>query len=89
MRAVDIIARKRDNKELTSLEIQFFLEEYHKQNIPDYQMSALLMAIYINGMSDTELYQFTKSMIESGKEIYFDDIDNFVVDKHSFWGCWR
>jgi len=86
MRAIDIIAKKRDCIELQALEIKFFLNAYHKEEIPDYQMSAFLMAVYANGMTDQELYHFTKSMIESGREIYFDDIDNFVVDKHSSGG---
>ncbi len=86
MRAVDIIAKKRDRIELNHSEISFFLEQYQNKHIPDYQMAALLMAIYTNGMTDQELYYFTKSMIQSGREIYFDDINNFVVDKHSSGG---
>lgn len=86
MRAVDIIAKKRDCIELTDLEIDFFLNGYHQHTIPDYQMAALLMAIYTNGMTDKELFQFTKSMIQSGRELHFDEIQNFVVDKHSSGG---
>lgn len=86
MRAVDIIAKKRDLIELSALEIEFFLVNYNQRLIPDYQMAAFLMAVYANGMTDDELYHFTKSMIRSGREIYFDDIDNFVVDKHSSGG---
>lgn len=86
MRAVDIIAKKRDQIELSAEEIAFFLNGYHKQEIQDYQMAAFLMAVYANGMTNDELYQFTKSMIHSGREIYFNDIENFVVDKHSSGG---
>ncbi len=86
MRAVDIIAKKRDQIELNALEIEFFLDSYNKRILPDYQMAAFLMAVYNNGMTDIELFHFTKSMIRSGREIHFDDIDNFVVDKHSSGG---
>lgn len=86
MRAVDIIAKKRDDIELSQAEIEFFLENYNSRVIPDYQMAAFLMAVYQNGMSDLELYYFTRGMIASGREIHFTDIDHFVVDKHSSGG---
>ena len=86
MRAVDIIAKKRDDIELSQAEIEFFLENYNSRVIPDYQMAAFLMAVYQNGMSDLELYYFTRAMIASGREIHFTDIDHFVVDKHSSGG---
>jgi len=85
MRAVDIIAKKRDGEILSAKEIQFFLQAYHLNDIPDYQMSALLMAIYLQGMNDDELFVFTKSMVDSGITIEFKN-QNFVVDKHSSGG---
>lgn len=85
MRAVDIIAKKRDGEILNAQEIQFFLKGYDLNEIPDYQMSALLMAIYIKGMNDDELFLFTKSMVNSGITIEFPN-QNFVVDKHSSGG---
>ncbi|MGB1294221.1 MAG: thymidine phosphorylase [Flavobacteriales bacterium] len=85
MRAVDIIAKKRDGGILSAQEIQFFLNGYQINDIPDYQMSALLMAIYLKGMNDDELFQFTKAMVDSGITIEFND-QNFVVDKHSSGG---
>ena len=58
MRAVDIIERKRDNKELSTEEISFLLSNYLDGNVPDYQIAAFLMAVYFNGMSDAELLEF-------------------------------
>lgn len=82
MRIVDIIEKKRDNIELTKEEIDFFLS----QDMPDYQMTAFLMATYFNGMTDNELIEFTKKMKESGDIITFEGIDKFLVDKHSTGG---
>ncbi|MBP9479028.1 MAG: thymidine phosphorylase [Sebaldella sp.] len=86
MRAVDIIERKRDNKELSTEEISFLLSNYLDGNVPDYQIAAFLMAVYFNGMSDAELLEFTKEMRDSGDIINFDGLNKFLVDKHSTGG---
>jgi len=82
----EIIAKKRDGKHLTREEISFFLSEYLKNTIADYQMSALLMAIYFRGMSDTELQALVDLMIHSGDTIDLSDIPGIKVDKHSTGG---
>lgn len=86
MRIVDIIQKKRDNIELNKEEIDFLLDECTKGNVPDYQLSAFLMATYFNDMSDNELIEFTLKMRDSGDIIKFDKIDKFLVDKHSTGG---
>lgn len=86
MRAVDIIEKKRDGETLSSEEIKFLLTEYLAERVPDYQMSAFLMAVYFRGMSDEELKSFTTEMINSGDTIDFPGIDKFLVDKHSTGG---
>lgn len=86
MRAVDIIQKKRDNIELTDDEIKFFLDEYLKNRIPDYQASSFLMAVYFNGMSKKELKTFTETMMNSGEVIKFKGIEKFLIDKHSTGG---
>ena len=86
MRIVDIIQNKRDNIELTKEEIDFLLDECQAQRVPDYQLSAFLMATYFNGMTDKELIEFTLKMRDSGDIIKFDKIDKFLVDKHSTGG---
>ena len=62
MNIVEIIEKKRDKKALTKAEINYFVKEYTKGNIPDYQASALLMAIYLNGLNKDEIYELTISM---------------------------
>ncbi len=86
MRAVDIIQKKRDNEKLSDKEIEFLLNGYLAGNIPDYQMSAFLMAVYFNDMSQEELLKFTMLMRDSGDVIKFDEINRFLVDKHSTGG---
>lgn len=86
MRAVDIIEKKREKEELTGEEIKFLLNGYLKGNVPDYQMSAFLMATYFNDMTARELLEFTMTMRDSGDTVEFDDIDKFLVDKHSTGG---
>ncbi|MDN5305218.1 MAG: pyrimidine-nucleoside phosphorylase [Fusobacteriaceae bacterium] len=86
MRAVDIIQKKRDNFELTSEEISFLLDEYLEGNVPDYQMSSFLMAVYFNGMNKKELKTFTEKMMHSGDLIKFEGINKFLIDKHSTGG---
>jgi pyrimidine-nucleoside phosphorylase len=86
MRAVDLIQKKRDGKTLTEDEINFLLDGYLDKSIPDYQMSAFLMATYFNGMEKDELKTFTGKMMNSGDLIKFDGIDKFLIDKHSTGG---
>ena len=69
MRMIDIIEHKKHGMELTKEEINFFIEGYVKGTIPDYQASALLMAIYFNGMSEKETLEFTLSVRDSGDVI--------------------
>lgn len=86
MRIVDIIQRKRDAHTLTENEIAFLLDEYSKGNVPDYQMSAFLMAVYFNGMVKKELKIFTEKMMNSGDIINFKGISKILIDKHSTGG---
>ena len=86
MRAVDIIQKKRDNEKLSDKEIEFLLNGYLAGDIPDYQMSAFLMAVYFNDMAKEELLKFTMLMRDSGDVIKFDEINRFLVDKHSTGG---
>ena len=83
---LEIIDKKRLGLELTKEEISYFVEGYTKGIIPDYQMSALLMAICINGMSEEETINLTESFIKSGEVIDTSSIDGIVVDKHSTGG---
>ena len=86
MRVVDIIDKKKKNKELTKAEIEFLLEGYLKGTVPDYQMSSFLMSVYFNNMTKDELTNFTLTMKDSGDTIYFDNLDHYLVDKHSTGG---
>lgn len=86
MRMYDIILNKRDKKALSDEEIQFFIEGYVKGEIPDYQVSALLMAIYLNGLNSHETSMLTKEMTFSGDVIDLSEIDGIKVDKHSTGG---
>ena len=89
MRMYSIIEKKRDKYELTKEEIEFFVMGYSKGEIPDYQASALLMAIYLNGMSDEELKNFTFAMANSAKRLDLSSIKvpgKYIVDKHSTGG---
>lgn len=86
MRIVDLIEKKRKKEELTKEEIKFLLNEYLVGNVPDYQMSAFLMATYFNDMTAGELLEFTMTMRDSGDTVKFDDVDKFLVDKHSTGG---
>lgn len=86
MRMVDIIEKKRDGKELTTQEINFFIEGYTKGDIPDYQVSALAMAIYFQDMNDRERADLTRAMVNSGDTIDLSSIHGIKVDKHSTGG---
>ena len=86
MRMVDLIIKKRDNQKLTNEEIQFIINGYVKGEIPDYQVSAFLMAVFNQGMTDEEQYQLTKAMLESGEQIDLTSINGVKVDKHSTGG---
>ena len=86
MRAVDIIAKKRDGLPLTEEEIEFFVQSFTRGEIPDYQAAALLMAIYLRGMNERETVDLTMSMARSGKMLDPSPIVPLVVDKHSTGG---
>ncbi|MBE6774572.1 MAG: thymidine phosphorylase [Ruminococcaceae bacterium] len=82
----DIISRKRDGFELTDEEIHFFIEGYVRGDIQDYHASALLMAIYLNGMTDREMVTLTLEMAKSGDMLDLSAIDGVTADKHSTGG---
>lgn len=86
MNIVEIISEKRDKQGLTTGEIDWFIKRYTAGDIPDYQASALLMAIYINGMSRRETVDLTMAMVASGQTLNLHDTLDFVVDKHSSGG---
>jgi pyrimidine-nucleoside phosphorylase len=89
MRIYDIIEKKRDKKELTKEEIYFFVDQYSKDLIKDYHASALLMAIYLNGLTFDELYNLTIAMRDSGKVLDLSSLKedgSVIIDKHSTGG---
>ena len=86
MRMYDIIKNKRDNKELTKEEIEFFVKGYTDGSIPDYQASALAMAIFFNGMTEKETATLTLAMAESGDTVDLSQFGDKTVDKHSTGG---
>lgn len=86
MRMYDIIKNKRDNKELTKEEIEFFVKGYTDGSIPDYQASALTMAIFFNGMTEKETATLTLAMAESGDTVDLTSFGDKTVDKHSTGG---
>ena len=86
MNILDIIEKKRDKKELSEEEIRFFVKGYTCGEIVDYQASALVMAIFLNGMTDRELTCLTMKMANSGDILDLSKIDGVIVDKHSTGG---
>ena len=86
MNILEIIAKKRDKKELSKEEIEFFIKGYTNESITDYQAAALIMAIYLNGMTDEELFNLTFSMANSGEVLDLSEFGTNVVDKHSTGG---
>ena len=86
MNMIDIIIKKANKKELNAKEIDFFVQGYTKNQIPDYQVSSLLMAILLNGMTLKETTALTKSMLDSGKVNDLSTIQGVTVDKHSTGG---
>jgi len=86
MRMYDIIQKKRDGLELTDAEIEFAVEGYVRGGVPDYQMSALLMAVYFRGMTPRELKTLTLTMMRSGETVDLSAFGDLTVDKHSTGG---
>jgi pyrimidine-nucleoside phosphorylase len=86
MRTVDLIHRKRDGEELTPEEITALVDGYTRNEIPDYQMSAFLMAVFYSGMTDREVSSLTESMMRSGEIVDLSSIPGMKVDKHSTGG---
>ena len=86
MNMYEIIGKKRDKKKLTAEEIEYFVSGYSNDKIPDYQASALLMAIFLNGMDEDETFHLTLSMMKSGKVLDLSFIPGMKVDKHSTGG---
>ncbi len=86
MKMYDIISKKRDKGELSREEISFFVQGYTKDKIKDYEAAALMMAIYINGMTKRETVELTEEMTNSGKKIDLSQFGGVTVDKHSTGG---
>ena len=86
MNIIDIIEKKKIKQELSTEEIYYFVNGFTNDEIPDYQMSALLMAIVLNGMTDRETFDLTDAMLHSGDIVDMSCIDGTVVDKHSTGG---
>src|SRR5579872_3612336 len=86
MRTVDLIQRKRDGAELAPEEIEFLVVGYTNGDIPDYQMSSFLMAVFFSGMSDREVSRLTECMLRSGDTVDLSAIPGHKVDKHSTGG---
>jgi pyrimidine-nucleoside phosphorylase len=83
---VDLIERKRDGGRLSAEEIAWLIGRYSADEVPDYQMSSMLMAVFLNGLDDDELAAWTQAMLESGDTLDFSHVDAPKVDKHSTGG---
>jgi pyrimidine-nucleoside phosphorylase len=86
MRAVDLIGRKRDGLAHNAEEIDFLIQGFYQGSIPDYQMAAWLMAVFLRGMERQETIDLTMAMVRSGQQLNLRDIAAFVTDKHSTGG---
>lgn len=86
MRMIDLIEKKQHRQALTQDEIKWMIDQYTADVVPDYQMSAMAMAIYFNGMNEDERSALTMAMVESGDQIDLSDIEGVKVDKHSTGG---
>lgn len=86
MTILDVIENKKNKRELTTDEIRYFVNGFTAGDIPDYQASALLMAILLNGMTDRETFDLTQAMLRSGDVVDMSRLDGIVVDKHSTGG---
>ena len=86
MRMYDIIMKKRNGGKLTAAEIQYFIDGYTREEIPDYQVSALMMAVYFRGMDEEETLALTMAMAHSGDMLDLSAIQGVKVDKHSTGG---
>lgn len=86
MRITDIISKKRDSLELTKDELDYFVGEIVHNNVPDYQISAFLMATYLNGMTADEASNLTNAMVETGEVLDIEGVSKFSFDKHSTGG---
>lgn len=86
MRTVDLIRRKRDAEELSPEEITALIDAYARNEVPDYQISAFLMAVYYSGMTDREVSAMTEAMIHTGETVDLSSIPGVKVDKHSTGG---
>lgn len=86
MNMISVLAKKRDGRALSSQEIEDMIKGYISGEVPDYQMSAFLMAAYIRGMNSEEIFNLTKAMAESGEILDLSSVDGVKVDKHSTGG---
>ena len=83
---VELIAAKRDGRELTSEQIKRLIQSFGTGELADYQMSAFLMAVFLRGMTDVEMVALTEAMLDSGKVLDLSHIPGIKVDKHSTGG---
>ena len=86
MNFLEIIEKKRDKKELSKEEIEYFVNAYTQDKITDYQVAALVMAIYLNGMTHQETTDLTLAMAHSGEILDLSTLGEVIVDKHSTGG---
>src|SRR3989442_15278604 len=86
MQAIELIRKKRDGGVLSTTEINWLIDQYTRELIPDYQVSAWLMAVYWRGMNARETSDLTLAMAHSGEEMHVRDIISPVVDKHTTGG---